>query len=264
MRHQQHAYWPKGLGMELAMKKTVVLNLKMNPETLEQVRKLTHEITSVVLGTGVDLVVCPPFPYLPSIGLPVRGIQLGAQDCHWEVKGAFTGEVSPTMLSNIGVTHVILGHSERRARGETDEVIGKKVAAAVAAGLIPILCVGETQEEREAGLTDSVIARQFRAATAMLPAGSKLAAAYEPQWAIGSGLTPALSDIHQVGIVLRVGFNLSGFEGPIHYGGSVKPSNIKEILGLSTIGGVLVGGASLDPVQVDAICQAAVAASSRS
>jgi triosephosphate isomerase len=201
---------------------------------------------------GVDVVVCPPFVSLAVAVQLLAGteIAVAAQNVHWEGAGAYTGEVSAAMLSEIGVYGAIIGHSERRQYfGETDETVGKRVHAALEAGLFVIACIGETEEERERGETDDVLRRQL----AVLAPDDNLVVAYEPVWAIGTGrtATPEMArDAHD--------FIKSMLAVPVLYGGSVKPDNAAELFAQSTIDGALVGGASLDLESFTAICRAAI------
>lgn len=205
---------------------------------------------------GREVVLAPPFTALDVVAAAIRGtaLQLGAQNLHWEKKGAFTGEVSTAMLREVGCSHVIIGHSERRQHfGETDANVARKVHAAQEAGLMPIVCVGETQQERDAGTTLEVVARQLhdgllgRDATAI----ASLVVAYEPVWAIGTGEV-ATPDLAQA-VHAFIRETLAGLFDPeaaaafrILYGGSVKPDNVDELMKEPDIDGVLVGGASLD------------------
>jgi triosephosphate isomerase len=198
-----------------------------------------------------DIVVCPPFVSLATAVQLLAGteIAVAAQNVHWDSEGAFTGEVSPTMLRELGVYGAIVGHSERRQFfGETDETVARRAEAALAAGLSVIACVGETQAEREAGETEEVLRRQM----SVLPHDEQLVVAYEPVWAIGTGktATPQIAqDAHS--------FIKSLLDAPVLYGGSVKPDNAAELLGQPAVDGALVGGASLDVDSFTAICRAA-------
>ncbi len=188
---------------------------------------------------GVDVAICPPFTLIaPACG---RGVAIGAQDCHAEPTGAHTGCVSAAMLVEAGATCCIVGHSERRAdHGETDAMVRAKAKAAMAAGLAAILCVGETRAERDAGRAKAVVTAQLAGS---LPAQRKaLAIAYEPVWAIGTGLIPTLADIADMHAAIRA---VVGPVVRILYGGSVKPENAAEILRIADVDGALVGGASL-------------------
>jgi triosephosphate isomerase len=215
--------------------------------------------TDVVKGFGgetrITLAVCPPFPYLERVAAVVRGslVELGAQNMYPEKEGAFTGEVSPTMLADVGCKHVILGHSERRHKlGETDAFINRKVHAALTAGLHVILCLGETLDEREANQTENVLDRQLTQGLAGVSAEAltRLVLAYEPVWAIGTGknATPDQAQEAHAFLRRRVG-DLCGLKAAqnliIQYGGSVKPDNARSLLTQPDVDGALVGGASL-------------------
>jgi len=215
-------------------------------------------------GGGVEVAVCPPFPALVAVGTALQGsgIALGAQDMHWEKEGAFTGAVSAGMLLDLGCRFVILGHSERRQHfGETDAAVRRKVRAALAAGLTPIVCVGETLAERDAGQTLAVVARQVRAALEGLTGADlgRLALAYEPVWAIGTGRTAAPEQAQEVHAALRrlLAEQGGGSATRILYGGSVKAENAATLLRESEIDGALVGGASLVAEQFARIVEAA-------
>ena len=201
---------------------------------------------------GVDVVVCPPFVSLAVAVQLLAGteIAVAAQNVHWESEGAYTGEVSAEMLSEIGVYGAIVGHSERRQYfGETDESVGKRVHAALEAGLFVIACVAETEQERERGDTEQVLRRQL----AVLAPDDNLVLAYEPVWAIGTGKT-ATPDIAQEAHA----FIKSQLDVPVLYGGSVKPDNAGDLLAQPAVDGALVGGASLELESFTAICRAAV------
>jgi triosephosphate isomerase len=214
-----------------------------------------------------ELLVCPPSVYLIPVAEAVAGrhVALGAQNMYFEDNGAFTGEVSASMLRDVGATYVILGHSERRhILGETDQEVNRKAKKALATGLTPIVCVGETLEEREAGRTTDVIGRQFAGSLADLSADAarKVVIAYEPVWAIGTGRTASPQQAQEVHADLRnllsKGYNQSvASEVRILYGGSVKPQNAGELLSQSDIDGALVGGASLVAGDFMAIAEAA-------
>ena len=205
----------------------------------------------------VDLMICPPATLLCAFAKMAKEsaaqgskIAIGAQDCHTEVSGAFTGDISADMLKDAGASAVIVGHSERRTyHGETDEMVKAKAKAANRAGLMAIVCVGETREEREAGATMSRIQRQLSGSLPEDIDAVKLVVAYEPVWAIGTGLTPTPKDVAQVHQMIRKHLvSLDKSSGPmvrILYGGSVKPSNAKELMAVPDVNGALVGGASL-------------------
>jgi len=208
------------------------------------------------------LIICPPFPLLPAFAAALPATTaLGAQDCHARPSGAHTGDVSATLLREIGATHVILGHSERRAdHGETNADVSAKVFAALAAGLIPIVCVGETEPQRDAGEAEDIVKTQLRHS---LPENFTGLIAYEPIWAIGTGRTPTPADIAAMHAAIRAAltdsFPATGPATPILYGGSVKPENAAAILALPQVGGALVGGASLKAADFLAIAAAAPA-----
>jgi triosephosphate isomerase (TIM) len=227
-------------------------------EAIQTVQKLSYRLTKDDYD-AVDVSIHPPFTDLRSVQTVLQAddipIALGAQHCHWEDKGAFTGEVSPSMLAKLDVAYVIAGHSERRQHfGETDEMVNKKVKAILATGMTPILCVGETLEEREAGSTDARVTDQVGAGLAGLT-GEQVAGmvvAYEPIWAIGTGRTATPEDAQAVcatvrGVVRGAHGDDTAAAVRIQYGGSVKPSNTAELLAQADIDGALVGGASLDP-----------------
>jgi triosephosphate isomerase len=208
-----------------------------------------------------SLAVCPPATLLIPVGDTLRGsgIALGAQDCHAEANGAHTGDIAAPMLKDAGCTYVIVGHSERRAEhGETDAVVRAKAAAAHVAGLVPILCVGETLAERERGEALEVVARQLAGS---LPAGlraEQVAVAYEPVWAIGTGRTPTTEEVAAVHAHLRSRLETAvkgGAEVRLLYGGSVKAANARELLSVANVDGALVGGASLNAAEFWTIAQ---------
>lgn len=200
----------------------------------------------------VSLLVCPPYPYLGSVASQLAGssVQLGAQNVSEHEKGAFTGEVAPAMLREVGCRYVIVGHSERRTLyGESSAQVAEKMAAALAAGLVPILCVGETLEEREAGRTIDIVGRQLAGSVPDATTSANTVVAYEPVWAIGTGKVPTRDEIGAVhdDIRARLTERFGDDAGDIRilYGGSVKPSNAAEIFAVSNVDGALVGGASL-------------------
>ncbi|MDB5441727.1 MAG: tpiA [Phenylobacterium sp.] len=196
--------------------------------------------------------ICPPALLIPLMCEMLSGtnVLVGGQDAHWEAAGAFTGDVSAQMLKDAGAQLVILGHSERRAAyRETDAIVARKVQAALAAGLEPIVCVGETLDQRNAGDALAVVTEQVRGSLPPELAGQAFSVAYEPVWAIGTGLTPTTAEIEQmhrqVRATLTAMFGAASETVPILYGGSVKPSNAAGILHAAEVGGALVGGASL-------------------
>ena len=200
---------------------------------------------------GVDVVFCPPFVSLAAA--VESGRKIYAQNVHWEGSGAYTGEVSPTMLLELGVQGALVGHSERRRHfGDTDEMVARRTRAALEAGLAVIACVGETLEQRESGDTELVLKIQVEAIAFAAGEHERLVIAYEPIWAIGTGTsaTPELAEEAH-------GFIKGMLDRPVLYGGSVKPENAAELLSQPSIDGALVGGASLDPDSFAAICRAA-------
>ena len=197
-------------------------------------------------GPGCELLVCPPASLLATVGsaLAGSGIALGGQDCHAAPKGAHTGDISPEMLADAGCSHVILGHSERRhGHGEGDAVVREKILGAWRARLVAILCVGETQAQRQAGQAAEIVAAQLAASVPNGSTADNLVVAYEPVWAIGTGLTATLEDIATMHATVRASIPAGA---RIVYGGSVNSQNGAGILGLAEVDGALVGGASLD------------------
>ena len=228
-------------------------NWKMHT-TLAEARDLAHGVRRQVADIpGVEVVLCPPFPYLLACREALQGssIHVGAQNLYHEQKGAFTGEVAPPMLAEL-CEFVIIGHSERRQHfGETDDAVARKVQAALAAGLSPILCVGETLEQRRAGHAEAVVGAQLRAALDAVETPAGLAVAYEPVWAIGTGVA-ATPDVaaHVMGGPILAGLAAlfgehAALEVPLLYGGSVNPGNVAEFAAVPSVHGALVGGASL-------------------
>ncbi|WP_333587137.1 triose-phosphate isomerase [Phenylobacterium sp.] len=211
-----------------------------------------QQVAGADLPAGVRVALCPPATLVERMSRTLQGgpVLVGGQDCHPEPQGAHTGDVSAEMLAEAGAKLVILGHSERRAGyGESDEVVAAKVAAALRAALEPVVCVGETLAEREGGKTLDVVTWQVRRSLPEALSARPFTVAYEPVWAIGSGLTPSLGDIEEVHAAIRETlvekFGEAGARTAILYGGSVKPANAREILALPEVGGALVGGASL-------------------
>jgi len=250
-------------------KSFVAGNWKMNTDVHSSV-KLAEGVVSGckdVVG-NVDVAVCPPFVYLQQVGKALQSshIALGSQDVYFEQKGAFTGEISSAMLKDVGCAYAICGHSERRhVIGETDELINKKVHAAILGGLLPILCVGELIEERKANKTAEVVTRQMKKGLAGLSAEkmSAVTIAYEPVWAIGTGLTATPQQAQEVHALIRkllaemYDRKIAG-EIRIQYGGSAKPDNAGELMAQEDVDGLLVGGASLKADDFVAIVKAAV------
>ncbi|WP_457568992.1 triose-phosphate isomerase [Desulfurobacterium sp.] len=228
-------------------------NWKMNKTVSESVEFARNFVDAVSDVADRDILICPPFTSLQVLGQIFDGtnVKLGAQNMHFEEKGAFTGEISPLMLKDVGCTFVILGHSERRhIFGENNDFINKKVLSAVSHGLIPILCVGELLEEREAGRTFEVVGTQLEEGLKGLSKEADFVVAYEPVWAIGTGKTATPELAEEVHRFLREKLaELFGKEKAesvrILYGGSVKPENVEGLMAMENIDGALVGGASL-------------------
>ena len=239
------------------MRKPIIAgNWKMNKVLAEAKSFVTDTKNKVPAQDQVDSIVCAPFPYLQALVEETKGtdLKVAAQNMHYEESGAFTGEVSPLMLKDLGVEYVVLGHSERREYfAETDETVNKKAHAAFAHGITPIICVGETLEQREANQTMDLVADQVKKAIAGLTDDQVKASviAYEPIWAIGTGKTATSEQANEVCTHIRetiadVVSKEVAEAVRIQYGGSVKPDNIKELLDQSDIDGALVGGASLE------------------
>lgn len=231
---------------------------KTHFEAIRFVEELRNRLTAQDYDRA-EVVICPPFTAIRSVQTTIDGDDLpmavGAQDMHWEQSGAYTGEVSPVMLAKLGVRYVIIGHSERREYfGETDENVNRKVKAALDHDLIPIMCVGESLDEREAGATEDKVRRQVRAGLQGVPSDrvGGIVIAYEPIWAIGTGRTASPEDAQATISTIRgVTRELAGPEPAgavrIQYGGSVKAGNIADLMAQPDIDGALVGGGSLDP-----------------
>lgn len=250
-------------------KPLMAANWKMHKNRAE-----TREFVEAFIGLEppldqVEVVICPPFTSLEAAVSTCEGsgIQVAAQNMHQAQSGAFTGEVSAAMLSDLGVHAVVLGHSERRELfGESDESLSEKVPAALEAGLTPILCVGETEAERSGGKTDEVLANQVRADLANVSGGdlARIVIAYEPIWAIGTGQTATPEQAQEACGLIRALLAGRSDEGAdalrILYGGSMKPENAAELVSLEDVDGGLVGGASLDPEDFAAITSSAASA----
>ena len=226
-------------------------------KTSSEARETAAEIVRLTSGTtGVDILIAPPFTALSEVYRVVAGttVSLGAQNLFWEKEGAFTGEISPVMLKDAGCSHLIIGHSERRQYfGETDETVNKKIRAAINFDLIPVLCVGETEKERDAGQTFYVLDKQIKKGLEgfSFEDVARLVVAYEPVWAIGTGKTATREQAqeahHFIRGLLEKFFGKTASQSlRILYGGSVKPGNIKELMDMPDVDGALVGGASLN------------------
>jgi triosephosphate isomerase len=245
-------------------------NWKMNTdsESGPALAKAVAEGSASLAGDRVTVAVIAPFVYLTAVGKAVHSssVALGAQDVYFEEKGAFTGEISPAMLKDVGCTYVLCGHSERRhVIGETDELVGKKLTAAIHSGLLPILCVGELLEERDADQTEQVVARQLETGLAGLNADkmSAVTIAYEPVWAIGTGRTATPQQAQEAHAFIRNWLaqkydETLAQEIRIQYGGSVRPDNARDLMSQPDVDGALVGGASLKADDFVQIIQAAV------
>jgi len=245
-------------------------NWKMNTDSQSSVAlaKAVATGSAELARERVSVAVLPPFVYLQAVAHAVSSfaVAVGAQDAYFEPKGAFTGEISPAMLKDVGCTYVLCGHSERRhVIKESDELVGKKVTAAIGGGLLPILCVGELLDERDAGKTEQVVERHLKTGLAGLSAEkmSAVTIAYEPVWAIGTGRTATPQQAQEVHLFIRgwlakaYGRNLAQ-ETRVLYGGSVKPDNAKELMVQDDVDGLLVGGASLKADDFVSIIRAAV------
>jgi len=245
-------------------------NWKMNGDSQSSVALAKGVVagSSAVAGEKVSVAVIPPFVYLQAVARAVSSsaVAVGAQDVYIEPKGAFTGEISPAMLKDVGCTYVLCGHSERRhVINESDELVGRKVAAAIAGGLLPILCVGELLEERDAGKTEKVVERHLRTGLAGL-SDEKMSAvtiAYEPVWAIGTGRTATPQQAQEVHAFIRHWLGQTYTKSlaqdiRVLYGGSAKPDNARELMRQNDVDGLLVGGASLKADDFVQIIQAAV------
>ena len=244
-------------------KRIIAGNWKMNMNHKDAEKLARNIVERVADVNDVEIAVCPPFTSLSAVQNVIKDtvVSLGAQNMHWEEKGAFTGEISANMLLTLGCDYVILGHSERRAYfHETDEIIARKIKAAIESGLTPIVCVGETRTEREDGITEKVVEKQVRGAFSDLSPemfdGTVIA--YEPVWAIGTGLTATSEQAQQVHAFIRkllgdiFGTGIAE-KTRIQYGGSMKPSNAHELLNQPDIDGGLIGGASLDAESFEGI-----------
>ncbi len=237
-------------------KALVAGNWKMNGRRADAIALSRALAGHATAPHACDLIVCPPATLIVPVGETLAGsdVRLGGQDCHAAASGAFTGSISAEMLRDAGCSHVIVGHSERRqGLGESDADVRAKALAAWRAGLVAIVCVGETLVEREAEIALAVVAGQLAGSVPDGAGADKLIIAYEPVWAIGSGLTPTKSDIVEMHNAIRLGIP-SGTR--ILYGGSVNPKNAAEILALPEVDGALVGGASLKAADFWAIAQA--------
>ena len=244
-------------------RKMIAGNWKMNG-TAAMAASLAAGIAGRAKGAACEILICPPFPLIPAALAAVAGsaVAVGGQDCHARASGAHTGDVAAEMLKDLGCSHVIVGHSERRTdHGETDATVKAKAEAALRAGLTAVVCIGETEKERDAGRTEAVVAAQVKGS---LPAGATpetLVLAYEPVWAIGTGRTPTPADAQAVHARIRQELRtlMGGAADRVRilYGGSMKPGNAAELLAQPDIDGGLIGGASLKVEDFCAIVAAA-------
>ena len=233
-------------------------------EAVQLARALREELGDVA---DRDVVICPPFPYLQAVSQVLQGssIAVGAQDMHWQEEGAFTGAVAPAMILTSGGSYVILGHSERRQYfGENDESVNRKLKTALRLGLAPIVCVGESLEERESGRVEDIVLGQVRGALAGLEIAdvARVVLAYEPVWAIGTGKTATTEQAQEVHALIRSLLGAAygdevAAQMPLQYGGSVKPENAAELFAQPDIDGGLIGGACLEASSFAAIVRAA-------
>ena len=236
-----------------AIRPLIAGNWKMNG-----LKAATAEFEAMLAGAGqvaakADLLVCPPATLIAAFAEQARGsksLAVGAQDCHPKASGAHTGDISAEMLADAGASAIIVGHSERRAdHGESDQLVRQKAEAAWRAGLTAIVCIGETQQQRDAGQTLDICRRQLSGSLPDWATSDNLVVAYEPVWAIGTGLTPTIADVEQIHRFIRefltARFNAEGTRMRILYGGSVKPSNARELMAVANVNGALIGGASL-------------------
>jgi len=250
-------------------KKIIAANWKMNMTVGESDTFLDTFLLEIGDEKRVDIVLVPPFTALPRVSerlSRVQTVKLGAQNMHWEKPGAYTGEISASMLRELFVRYVVLGHSERRSYfGETDEIVNKKAKAALEATLDPIVCVGETLAERDAGQVEQVLERQIRGSLAGLGSKEllKTVIAYEPVWAIGTGRTATPAQAQEAHAFIRqklveISDSATAEKVRIQYGGSVKPQNAAELMRQPDIDGALVGGASLEPRGFTEIVKASI------
>jgi triosephosphate isomerase (TIM) len=248
--------------MTPGIKPLIAGNWKMNGLTAQLSElKAIRDGFDAAYRARMDALVCVPFTLLAQAAQAVQavqgsGVMAGAQDCHWNASGAHTGDISAEMVADCGAGAIIVGHSERRAdHGETSGIVRDKAEAVLRAGLLPIVCIGETRAQREAGETLAVLGAQLEAS---LPGSADIVVAYEPVWAIGTGLTPTAGDVEQAHRFIRdfvvARHGVAGNAIRLLYGGSVKPSNAAELLGVANVDGALVGGASLKAADFLGIC----------
>jgi triosephosphate isomerase len=245
----------------MALRKLVAGNWKMNG-SVAALAELDAIQAAANSNDGIDVAICPPFTLIAPAAQRQPRLSIGGQDCHMNEKGAHTGCISAVMLKEIGARLVIVGHSERRTdQHETDAEVRAKAEAAIATGLTAIVCVGETEAERDAGRALSVVEGQLNGSIPSAGTGATLVVAYEPVWAIGTGRTPSTGDVAEMHAAIRAKLtSLLGAEGAkvrILYGGSVKPDNARELMAVADVDGALVGGASLTAAQFIPIIEGA-------
>lgn len=227
------------------MKPLIIANWKMNPANLKEAFDLAGAVTKGVKDVAVDVVLCPPFPYISEL-LPSLNVSIGAQDCFWEQEGAFTGEVSPAMLKNLGCSYVILGHSERRKYlAETNEMINQKILAVLEARIIPIVCIGENIEKDLPVILNGIQDEDL----------NRMVFAYEPEWAISTGKNAKPASSEQTSKAIKDIRDIVGKEASILYGGSVNSKDIRNIFDTKEMQGVLVGASSLDAEEFIALAK---------
>jgi len=237
------------------MQRLLIANWKHHPARLFEALELASGLAAIEVPEGSAVVVCPPYPYLAPVRVASPGLLLGSQDISAQEPGAFTGEVGAAILADLGVAYAIVGHSERRALGETDAQVASKARAALAAGIFPVICVGESREIQSAG--DEAVRAFLAGQLAAVPDDSDAIVAYEPLWAIGSGLAATATDASATArwIASELGDRVASLT--VLYGGSVTPANAAAFLAEPDLGGLLVGGASLDAASFSAIVTAA-------
>jgi len=245
-----------------AIRPLIAGNWKMNGLKASEGEFVAMLAGAAVVASKADLLVCPPATLIATCADKARGtsVKVGAQDCHPKPSGAHTGDISAEMLADAGATAVIVGHSERRAdHGESDLLVRQKAEAAWRAGLVAIVCIGESEEQRNAGQTLDILRGQLKASLPDASRADNLVVAYEPIWAIGTGRTPTAADVEQIHKFIRdlltERFKGEGASMRILYGGSVKPSNAAELMAVANVNGALVGGASLKAADFLAIAQ---------
>ncbi|WP_380877703.1 triosephosphate isomerase [Sphingomonas sp. DBB INV C78] len=245
----------------MALRKLVAGNWKMNG-SIAALAELDAIAAAAAVHNGLDVAICPPFPLIAAAAQRQPQLAIGAQDCHTGTSGAHTGDVAAGLIADVGGRYIILGHSERRAdHGESDALVRAKAEAAIGAGLVAIVCVGETEAERDAGRAVAVVEGQLDGSVPPAGTGATLVVAYEPVWAIGTGRTPSTADVAEMHAAIRAKLSaLLGGEGAkvrILYGGSVKPTNAAELMAVADVDGALVGGASLTAAQFVPIIEGA-------